>query len=82
MPTKPLTPADLFAMIDGIEATHILVDGQVYDRGDCAPCCWCGTVEPVDWLKALPNGYVCEECEEDRAYQMGGDYAVAMGRVL
>lgn len=82
MPIEPLTPADLYAMIDGIEETHVLVRGEVYDRGDCAECCWCDSIEPVDWLKPLPNGYVCEDCEAERADQMGGDYAVAIGRVL
>lgn len=82
MPIEPLTPADLYDMIDGIEETHVLVDGRVYDRGDCAECEWCGGVEPVDWMKRLPDGYVCEDCEAERADQMGGDYAVAMGRVL
>lgn len=82
MPVEPLTPADLFAMIDGIEETHVLVGGQVYDRGDCAKCCWCGTVEPVTWLVPLPDSYVCADCEGVRRYETGGDYTPAMGRVI
>lgn len=82
MPIEPLTPADLFNMIDGIEETHALVGGQVYDRGDCAECCWCGSVEPVTWLKPLVNGYVCEDCEAEHRYETAGDYTPVVGGVL
>lgn len=82
MPVEPLTPADLYAMIDGIEETHVLVQGQVYDRGDCAACEWCGTIEPVTWLVPLPDSYVCTDCEEERRYETAGDYTPVMGRVI
>lgn len=83
MPIEPLTPADLFDLLpQEVQAGYALVDGQVYDRGDCAECCWCGTVEPVAWLKPLVDGYVCEDCQEEHRHETAGDYTHVMGRVL
>lgn len=80
MPIEPLTPADLYDLLP--QDDYVLAQGQVYDRGDCAECCWCGSIEPVTWLVPLPDSYVCVDCEAERADQIAGDYAVAVGRVL